>query len=246
MPPQGYQLKLEIFEGPLDLLLSFIEKRRLNISDISLASVADDFINFLNTHKEYPIPEAAQFVLTASTLLLIKSKSLLPILELTSEEEASIEDLERRLSLYKYFKEVSGVVKSSFGKYILFSKDTNRKVEDPVFSPHQSINLEGIRAAAKRVIEGAPPEEPALPRALVKQVMSLEEMIDDLGKRIQNSMNLSFREFAGMGKKEKVHVIVGFLAMLELVKQGVIAVEQQGRFSDIIMQTEQVGTPRYL
>ena len=84
-----------------------------------------------------------------------------------------------------------------------------------------------------------------MPKAMVKKVMSLEEMIDTLSVRIQSSIKLSFKEFSGMGKKEKVEVIVGFLAMLELVKQGIINVEQQGRFSDILMETDQVGLPRY-
>jgi segregation and condensation protein A len=243
MPPQ-FAIKTEVFEGPLDLLLSFIERRKLSISDISLASVADDFISYTNSHGEFPIPEAAHFVLIASTLLLIKSKSLLPILELTSEEEASIEELEKRLALYKYFREVTEQVKKVFGERILFSKDANRATETPIFSPHASITIDAIRLAARRVIDGAPEVE-ALPKTVVKKVMSLEEMIDTLAKRIQSSLNLSFKEFSGMGKAERVHVIVGFLAMLELVKQGVINVEQQGRFSDIVMAHDRVDMPRY-
>ncbi len=244
MPPTGYQLKLPSFEGPLDLLLSFIERRKLSISDVSLASVSDDFISYMNEHKEFPIPEAAHFVLVASTLLLIKSKSLLPTLDLTSEEEASIEDLAKRLSLYKYFRTVGDTVRAVFGRTVLFSKDSNRKVLDPVFSPHESITKESLRLAAGRVLDSVPEPE-TLPKAMVKKVMSLEEMIDTLATRIQSSMKLSFNEFSGMGKKEKVEVIVGFLAMLELVKQGVITVEQSGRFSDIVIQTDAVGVPRY-
>ncbi len=245
MPPSSYQLKLDVFEGPLDLLLTLIEKRRLVINDISLASVADDFIEYVSGHKEFPVPEAAHFVLIASTLLLIKSKSLLPVLELTTEEVATIDDLEKRLSLYRYYRELSGMLRNVFGKSFLFSRDTNRRIEHPVFSPHAAITKEGILAAARRVFEDAPAEETALPKAMVKKVMSLEEMISTLAGRIQASMQLSFKEFAGLGKAEKVHVIVGFLAMLELVKQGVIAVEQQGRFSDIIMETDTIGTPKY-
>lgn len=244
MPAQGYQLKLPTFEGPLDLLLSVIEKRKLSISDVSLASVSDDFISYMNEHQDYPIPEAAHFVLIASTLLLIKSKSLLPTLDLTSEEEASIEDLSKRLSLYQFFRGVGEKVRGVFARNILFSKDSNRKVLEPVFSPHISITKESIRMAAGRVLESVPTTEP-MPKAMVKKVMSLEEMIDTLSVRIQSSIKLSFKEFSGMGKKEKVEVIVGFLAMLELVKQGIINVEQQGRFSDILMETDQVGVPRY-
>ena len=81
-----FQIKTEAFEGPLDLLLALIEKRKLFISDISLAEVADDFIEYIKTFDEFPVDMTANFILIASTLLLIKSKSLLPSMTLTSEE----------------------------------------------------------------------------------------------------------------------------------------------------------------
>src|SRR4051812_32375972 len=100
-----FLVKHEQFEGPLDLLLSLIEKRKLFINDISLAKVADDFINHIKNFEQFPIGESANFILIASTLLLIKSKSLLPTLQLTEEEQGSIEDLETRLKIYQRIKD---------------------------------------------------------------------------------------------------------------------------------------------
>ena len=81
-----FSIRTEVFEGPLDLLLTLIEKRKFLVNDISLAAVTDDFIKYMNMGEEVLLSERAHFVLTAATLLLIKSKSLLPTLELTEEE----------------------------------------------------------------------------------------------------------------------------------------------------------------
>ena len=92
----SFAIKHEKFEGPLELLLDLIEKRKLFINDIALAKVADDYVEYVKTVGDFPLSESAQFILIASTLLLIKSKSLLPNLELSEDEKGNIADLERR------------------------------------------------------------------------------------------------------------------------------------------------------
>jgi segregation and condensation protein A len=83
------------------------------------------------------------------------------------------------------------------------------------------------------------------PKLKVVKVVSLEEMITSLTKRVQSSLKMSFKDFSGIGKAEKVNVIVSFLAMLELVKQGIIEVNQREKFDDIQMETKNVGVPSY-
>src|SRR3989344_9116880 len=94
---QQFHVKTEVFEGPLDLLLSLIEKHKLHINDVSLSKVTDDYISYVNAQVDFPMGQAADFILVASTLVLIKSKSLLPTLDLSKEEQGDIADLERRL-----------------------------------------------------------------------------------------------------------------------------------------------------
>src|SRR3989344_4019754 len=96
--PEDFKVKVGQFEGPLELILDLIEKRKLHISDLSLSQIADEFIEHTKSYEDFPISDSADFILIASTLLLIKSKSLLPNLSLTEEEQESIEDLENRLS----------------------------------------------------------------------------------------------------------------------------------------------------
>ena len=238
-----FKIKQDSFEGPLDMLLNLIEKRKLSINQVSLAKVADDFIAHINSKQDFPIAEGADFILIASTLVLIKSKSLLPSLELSEEEQGSIEDLEQRLKFYRRIKEASKGIKERFGHRPMFFP-RERKV-DPVFSPHEGITTPNIIASIRGIISALPKFE-KLAKAVVQKVMSLEEMMKNLSERITNSLKMSFRDFSGMGKKEKVHVIVSFLALLELVKQGAIKVVQDKSFSDITIETEgEITTPKY-
>jgi len=237
-----YKVKTEVFEGPLDLLLSLIEKRKLFINDISLSKVTDDYISHVQNLADYSIPDRANFIVIASTLLLIKSKSLLPTLNLTGEEEGSIEDLEKRLKEYQRIKELSVHIKEMFGRNIIYPKNQNKNIV-PVFSPEEGMTVAGIFASIKEVLKSIPKKE-ILPQAMVKKVISLEEMITDLTHRIKSSIKMSFKEFAG-NQEHKVNIIVSFLAMLELVKQGIIDVTQNDQYGDINMETQEVGVPRY-
>ncbi|MES2436932.1 MAG: ScpA family protein [Patescibacteria group bacterium] len=240
---EDFKIKTHIFEGPLDLLLNLIEKRKLFISDISLSQVADDFIAYVQRLEQFPIAESAQFILIASTLLLIKSKSLLPTLNLTQEEESSIEDLEERLKLYQKIRDLTVHVKDAFGKHIIFEKNQS-KIITPIFSPDESMTVPALHAAIYDVLKNIPKKE-AVPKAVIKKVISLEEMITSLTTRIKSNLKMSFKDFAGVGKVEKVNVIVSFLAMLELVKQGTIMVNQERDFDDITIETQELGVPRY-
>lgn len=236
-----YSVKTAIFEGPLDLLLSLIEKRKLFINDISLSLIADDYMREIEKRESFPIAETANFILVASTLVLIKSKSLIPSLNLTEEETAGIEDLELRLKIYKKFKEVSLLINEKFGKNIIFFSNGIQEL-NPVFSPPKKLSLSDITLSINRVMENLPKPK-ATPTATVRKVMSLEEMMDNLAKRVERSIKMSFRSFSE--KKEKLDVIISFLAMLELVKIGVIAVKQESNFHDIEIEHNKTGVPRY-
>ena len=242
-----FKIKTEVFEGPLDLLLTLVEKRKLMINDISLASVTDEYIHYIERMPNEGLGSRAEFILIASTLLLIKSRSLLPSIPLTDEEQMSVEDLEMRLKILQIIRDGSVKIQESFGEKIIFGSEGSG-VKNPVFSPHKSISLEAIKLSLDSVINRFPKKE-TLQKAVVKQVMSLEEMMDKMAKKIQSGLSMSFRQFAGSGsetKEQKVEVIVGFLAMLELVKQGILDVMQEKLFEDIKMETTQdLGIPRY-
>jgi len=238
-----YLVKTHIFEGPLDTLLSLIEKRKLFINDISLAQVADDYIAYIKSLKDFPIADSAHFILIASTLVLIKSKSLLPTLSLSEEEQGSIDDLEDRLKQYQKYKALSVHLRERFGINVEYLRLPSKE-QKIVFTPDKNTSTRRLHETILSVIQQIPKKE-FVPKAIIQKVISLEETIESLTKRITESMKMSFKDFSGIGKVEKVNVIISFLAMLELVKQGIIAVRQDKDFHDIEMQSEVVGVPRY-
>ena len=238
-----FTVKTQTFEGPLDLLLDLIEKRKLFINDVSLAKVTDDFIEHVKQFDNLPMGESAHFILVASTLLLIKSKSLLPGLNLTEEEQGDIRDLETRLKIYQRIKEASLDVGKMFGAKMIFPRSQAQPIV-PVFVPEESFTLERALVALQDLISRLPKKE-TLPQTLVRKVVSLEEMIGTLTNRINSHLRMSFKEFTKEHKENRVNVIVSFLAMLELVKNGILHVSQESAFGDIQMETKEVGVPRY-
>ena len=238
-----FTVKTRTFEGPLDLLLELIEQRKLFVSDISLAKVTDDFIAHVRQFENMPMGESAHFILVASTLLLIKSKSLLPGLNITEDEQSDIHDLETRLKIYKRIKDAARHVQSAFGGDMIFPQSQSRRI-DPIFIPDPEFSLEKALYALKDLINRLPKKE-SLPKHVVEKVVSLEDMIGNLTARISTQLKMSFSQFTAGHRGERVNVIVSFLAMLELVKQGVLEVTQHSAFADIDMETKEVGVPRY-
>ena len=246
----NYHIKHDQFEGPLDLLLSLIEKRKLFISDFSLSKVADDYIEHIRHFEEYPMNDVANFLLVASTLVLIKSKTILPQLSLTHEEEGDIDDLKKRLAMYELFRNLAGEMKSVYGKTLIYER-SGRPELVPVFAPDAKITTLGAEEGILRVIV-ALPKKISLPKAVVKKVISLEEMMSRLATRVTSALKTSFSQFSRyskgkpLPKEEKVEVIISFLAMLELVKQGVLHVTQHEDYGDIDIETHKFDTPSYV
>ena len=196
-----------------------------------------NYINKLGGLNTIHPAEISSFVLVASTLILIKSKSLLPDLTLTSEEEGDIRSLEERLRLYELFTKLGGNIKNNFGRKIIFAP-LERRNEVLVFLPDVQISKESMMGFAKNVL-GSMPQKVFLPEVEVRKVVSIEEMLDKLVNRVKDTFKTSFKEFAGGGKggkEEKVVMIVGFLALLELVRQGIVHAAQEIDGEDIIIE----------
>jgi segregation and condensation protein A len=233
---QVYTIKTVNFEGPFVVLLNLIEERKLFINEISLAQVTEDYLKYVNNLNKLTPAEIASFIVVAATLILIKSKSLLPNFNLTLEEEGDIKNLEDRLKIFEFYSKLSNNIKNNFGKNIIFSP-LERKNEVLVFLPDEQITAKNMMTFAHGVL-GKIPQKVFLPKVEVKKVVSIEEMIDKLTKRIENSLKFNFKEFSGKAetREERVVVIVGFLAMLELVRQGILSVAQKSNFEDIVIE----------
>src|ERR1043166_739428 len=135
-----FAIDTSLYKGPLETLLDLIESRKLSISDISLAEVADSYLSYVGVLPKLPLAETSQFVLIASTLLLIKSRALLPLLELSPDERESVEELERRLAQLKLVRGASKLLRKEWGRHPLLFPHRSPLLE-PVFSPAEASSM---------------------------------------------------------------------------------------------------------
>ncbi|MBU6323718.1 MAG: segregation/condensation protein A [Patescibacteria group bacterium] len=240
-PKTGFTIRTPSYQGPFELVLDLIEARKLLVNDLALAEVTDDYIRHVREQAAFPVEETANFIQIAATLLLIKSKSLIPDLSLTEEEQGDVQDLERRLAVYKAVREAAAALARIFDKHPLYA--AGERVPEPFFAPSRDLSMDALADALSALLAAREAVE-QLPEARVKPMVSIEEMMDRLSERVQGALSVSFKEFS-RGAKERVEVIVSFLALLELVKQGAVAAEQQEDFGDIRITNSTAAVPKY-
>ena len=229
-----YNVKLKQFEGPLDLLLELIGKEKLDITNISLAQVANQYLDYLENEREIDLLNLADFLTVASKLILIKSKSLLPLLVLGDDEEEEIIDLAQQIAEYKKFKDIS----IEFGEIIENGKISfSRKNfcgREPIFNPPKNIGINDLRNIFEEILTEVPVMK-KLDKERVKEIVSLKEKINSLRGILMKKMKMSFTDLV-KDKKDRAEIIVSFLAMLEMVKQKIVVVEQKEMFYDITLE----------
>ncbi|MEI6650652.1 MAG: segregation/condensation protein A [Candidatus Moraniibacteriota bacterium] len=224
-------IRITLFEGPLELLLALIEDRKLDVTRVSLAEVADQYLAFLSAERDrIDLANLASFLVIASRLILIKSKMLLPVLEFTDEEEEAIEDLEIRLAEYRKFRE------ASLGLARLFERGSRSFPREKflgapeTFSPPKGLTVDVLARQFENLL-GAIPSKERIIEETIEEVMSLEERIATLQDSLRVRAQMTFRELAAAGNR--MEVIVSFLAVLELVKQRFVVADQGDAFGDI-------------
>lgn len=232
-----YLVVQEKFEGPLDVLLNLVEGEKLSINEISLATVTDGFITYLKdlqSKGDVDQEMLAEFLVIASQLLLIKSRSLLPEFQISPEEEESILELETRLAEYKRLKELSLKLGTlSRGGQKSFSREAWAG-ETVVFLPPRKVTGKTLSRAFEGLLQTIPKVEKII-QEKIKRVISLEEKIKELQSILAKKFERVFSEMVA-GAKEKIEVIVSFLALLELTKQKLVSVEQSKLFGDITVR----------
>ncbi len=223
-----YRFALEQFEGPLDLLLRLIEDEKLDITTISLAKVTDQYLAFIEHEEQLPADEIADFLVVAAKLIYIKSKYLLPNLEL--EEEDGI-DLELQLKLYREYYQASKVMLKMLGKkHFSYVRTVPLKLPRTAgFHPPKNVTVETM-AEAFRIALSRIEVIIRLPKIVLKTAVSIRDKIASLKQALQKGI-VSFHRFYDASNKQDI--IVSFLAMLELVKLRDIDVAQEKLFSDI-------------
>lgn len=225
-----YKIKLEKFEGPLDLLLRMIEEQEMSISDVSLAKIADQYVQYLEGMENLNPAEMADFLVVAAKLIWIKSKALLPSLEIQDEEGG---DLAKQLLIYKEYRDASQVIHKivSRKRFTFVRERTPLTSGDVLFNPPVWLTQEKLARVIREIIEDLEPVV-RLPRGVVRSVISIQEKIQQIREMIHKNIEIKFHSMISKAKG-RVEVVVNFLAVLELLKQRHIIVRQEEMFGEI-------------
>lgn len=236
-------VKVNSFQGPLGLLLQLIEKEEMDITQVSLAKIADQYIEYINNSQNINPDEMADFLVVAARLLLIKSKALLPYLY--PEEEKEIEELERQLKMYKEFIEAMGKIEKIIGKKkFMFAREFNRKAvlaNINLFSPPKELKVGDLKMIFSDLLGRIKPPE-KLDEERLEYKVNIEDKIRSIKEMLAQRMNFNFNQIL-KDAKSKTEMIVSFLAMLELIKQRDISVKQDKLFDEILISKKDKYEP---
>lgn len=229
-----FSVKQEKFEGPLGLLLELIEREKLAIAEVSLAAVADEYLTYVRALAAPDPEETAEFLVVAAHLMLIKSRSLLPTPAFSEEEEASLDDLEQRLAILQTMREAARALQKIEREGMRIATRGAYAGLAPVFYPPPHLGAASLADAFGAVMALIPKAE-KLAEEKLKRIVSLEEKIAHIRGVLQDAVERGFSEIM-RGAKEKVDIVVSFLALLELAKEKFIELKQERHFAEIMIK----------
>ncbi|MGI6372975.1 MAG: segregation and condensation protein A [Caldicoprobacterales bacterium] len=235
-----YCVKLDLFEGPLDLLLHLVQKSKIEIADISMATITEQYLDYLDRMRDFDVEIASEFLVMASTLLLIKSRALLPGPDdLGEDDEDPEQELRKRLEEYKKYKEISQKLREREERY----SNIYHKLPDELIDENEKKN--------KILVDGNPHD---LIRVLIRllknerstifrervypirrQAVTIQQRIRELRKLFSITSECRFTELF-RDKYDRSNIIITFLALLEMLKDNQISIYQNKQFGEIIIK----------
>ena len=232
------KIKIEKFEGPLDLLLQLIEQEELDVIDISLVQVTNQYLEYLDQADHIEPANLADFLVIAAQLLLIKSRALLPHLEIDEDEELSADELSFRLQEYKKFRDISEKIKG-----IYFSRRHSFEQQyfhtgEKVFYSGDNLGSKILVVAFRKLIQVLEKQE-KLQEETVQKTVSIREKITMIRTFISKDAKVKFGSLLN-NASGKIDMIVTFLALLELIKQQTIKVSQDEQFGNILVEKYEI------
>lgn len=233
--------KLDTFEGPLDLLLTLIQKNKVNIYDIPIVEITAQYLEAIDGIEEANLDNTSEFLVMASHLLYIKSKMLLPKNEEEEEEEDPREELAKRLIEYQQFKEASKELrKSEFTtKYMVFREAEKIKFPIPEYDiRHDAEELvEAFNNIFQRRLRKAKPEKRAFSQIVGREKVSVDDMVEKICKVLKRSRQVRF-ETLFRPEDSRPEMIATFLAVLEMIKLNRLYANYDEGTKDFILTTE--------
>ena len=235
-----YEIRLDNFEGPLDLLCHLIDKNKMDIYKVKISDIADQYIEYINNMEKLNLEVTSEFLIMASTLLYIKSKALLPK---TVEDEAELteEELLHRIIEYKRYKEISGVLKE---KYTLYS---NRfyKLPDNVELPKQDLNQiydKSLISQYYKELQNKMEEKVNLnskenmEKIAIAETVTITSKVKIIFKELIRRPKFVFNKLFSKEENTNLDIVTAFLGVLELDRRNKVKVEQEKLFGDIVVE----------
>ncbi len=221
------QISLKQFQGPLDLLLSLIQKQKLDISKISLSKIADQYLKFIDENQNIPFNQLLDFLSLASQLIILKTRILLPYLS-TDVEEESENNLIIKLQNYQIYLSLAKKLQNHLDNqqnrcFSRLSKSINFKIDEA------SISLSLLQKTAARLLKR---KIQTMPITALKKIFNIQEKIKQINDYLKQKEKFLFSELAGR-TSSKIEIIISFLALLELSKAGVVFISQKKMFEEI-------------
>lgn len=234
-----YAIKISNFEGPLDLLCHLIDVNKMNIYDINLSEITDQYIKYLNEMEKLNLEIASEFLVMASTLLFLKSKKLLPK-QVDEEEELTEEELIQRIIEYKKYKEISKKLKEN---YLIYSNryfKGEEKIELPKrkleYSPEKTLIPEIYKALVERNSVKINQNAKNIEKIALVENYTVSSKVKEMFKVLIRQKKFIFNKLFSIKKKNKQEVVTAFSGLLEMSRRSKVVTEQQEIFGNIVVE----------
>ena len=232
-----YQIQLPVFEGPLDLLLSLIEREELDVTTVALAKVTDQYLERLAELERREARDLADFLVVAAKLVLIKSAALLPSSSKPGDEEEEMEDLGqdlvRQLQIYRQFKQIAGLLQAreerGLHSYIRLVPSRTLRPEPDL----DQVTVQDLLSLAREAMEAT--SGPPVGEVVSPVKVTIEEQIDHIERELARHRQIVFRTLLSRATS-RIEIIVTLLAVLELIKQDRVSVHQDTLFGEIVIR----------
>lgn len=234
-----YSIKIDNFEGPLDLLIYLIEKNKMKINEINLTEITDQYIEYLNEMEQLDLEIASEFLVMASTLLYLKSKNLLPKQEI-EEEELTEEELIRKIIEYKKYKVISKVLKE---KYLQYSKriyKEQEKIELPKRKLQEEYEKDLIPNLYKQIVERTSvrlnKNAKNIEKIALVENYTVASKVKEMFKILIKQKRFIFNKMFSLNKHNKQEIVTAFSGLLELSRRDKVKTNQEELFGDIVVE----------
>ncbi len=234
-----YEIRLDNFEGPLDLLCHLVEKNKMDINEVNITKITDQYIEYINAMQELNLDITSEFVLMASSLLYIKSKSLLPK-QVEDEGELTEEELIHRIIEYKKYKDISKKLKEQFEIYSKRFYKLPDKIELPKRKLEEKLSICILEEAYKNLLtkneEKININAANIEKIAITETVTVTSKVKDIFKELMKKPKFIFNKLCKTKKYTKLETVTAFTGLLELTRRKKVKAQQEKIFGDITVE----------